>query len=231
MAITFDNIASQYKNSGARKVTISQTRAFNSNYVVAGLSGYGSFSGGGGVPVDPIATYGGNSMTKIVSTYSALSLGSYSAIYVIYGASLPTSGTQNCVVDFDPSFTSWGGWVASYIGCDETNPAVTAFSSGSGTSISTNITTVSNNSFIVDVVAASNVVSSITQNVSQTSRINSGNTTMKHGGSDKAVASPSLNTMSWSFGSSATHATHCLIALRDAIIADTENTIFFGTNF
>ncbi|MBI3812387.1 MAG: hypothetical protein HY283_09330 [Nitrospirae bacterium] len=116
---------------------------------------------------------------------------------------VPATGANNVVVTLSAAAAVVGGAV-SFTGVDQTSPVdASAFNSGNITPVTVTITTVTNNAWVVDVLASlASSANTVTAAAGQTERWNvaiGGNPNARGAGSTKGPISPAgAVTMSWS---------------------------------
>ncbi len=157
MAIALDATASG-TNGGANLATYSKTIAHTlgggSNRAVVVCTGV-RYNGAPGTASLAVPTYNGTNMTLACAVQNA-SIRNICAIYYLLDASLPAAGTYNVVVSATSSSATTSnvcGEMYSLTGVKQSaQPDATATYADDtgGTSISKNIVTVANNSWIID---------------------------------------------------------------------------------
>jgi len=143
VAISLDAVSgtNSFGNSAAAKTVSLSLGSGNNRIVVAGM-GINNNSG-----FSPAPTFNGTTMTAAVSLYNS---GYYGGLYYLLDASLPSAGTYSLSVD--PVVAGRGGiWCLSLFGVKQVAPEATNSSGGvTSTTLSTSITTLTNNAWLVD---------------------------------------------------------------------------------
>lgn len=170
----------------ATSVTWSHTTAGVSRFLYVGVGVHG-------LSTISSATYAGVLLTQISST--AYVGGSVWQFYQV----APTVGTNNIVVNFSGSATAEAGGI-SLTGVNQiTAVEVSTCATGTSTTPSLSITTLTNNAWVLDVVGNSSFLTPLTATGSQTLRFHAqGTTGACAGGTLGPVTPPAATTMSWS---------------------------------
>ena len=141
----------------------------------------------------------------------------------VYSLIAPANGAHNVVISYSSGVTFCAGWDSiSYTGVNQTDLVdVTAVqTAGSGTSISTNITTISANAMVVDGFFGESNSTGLASGGSQTDRLlfNDVSDACLGGTSEQAAPTTQQYTMSWSWTSSISR-NHAIVALKEAVVA------------
>lgn len=171
-------------------------------------------------------TYGGVSMTQGITVDFAAS-GSKKA-WIFYLAN-PASGSNSVAYTFTGAAESVVTAI-SFTGVDQANPIganTGSNTTASGTSLTTNITTLHANSWILDALNEGGQTP-FTPGASQTQRWGTATTVngMTGYGSTKTTTTAGANSTSWTFTGSATTATLISVEIREAV-AVSGNPAFF----
>ncbi len=185
--ITFDAVAS-IGGSGATLTWAHTIGAGNNRLLVVGFSQETASDVTG-------VTFNGVALTKAKDIKTGDGFLNVELWYLLN----PPVGTYNVVVSCsgDTMGSSAGGSM-SFFGVKQQAPEATASNSqNSGTSISQNITTLTNNAILVDVMANGNDAS-LTPNGAQTGKYTAAGASNGTGGSYKIVPTAGASSMSWS---------------------------------
>lgn len=126
-----------------------------------------------------------------------------------YGTTLsyqvaPSTGTNSLTYTASSNYSVNNGWIfgISFSGASQSGQpdATGQTTTASAASLAVNITTIADNSYIIDAIAVDPIVTSITPNGAQTTIGNhNATTTVAFAGSYKQLASHGATTMSWSW--------------------------------
>ena len=148
----------------------------------------------------------------------------------------PDSGANSVLVTLSAAIdSSLGGSAMSFTGVDQTTPIGATATAGpdTGTSVSTNLTTAQNNSWVVDAVTHRNDID-ITAGGSQSNVLEHNNGTSTIGGMSTRLA-PTAGSYAMSWADGADHQwRHVLLELRDAagappVVNMRRGGMFFGS--
>lgn len=139
--IAFDAANSDVSNSGST-LTIAQTCTGSNRLLFAGF-----WTTGTSIPTD--VAYNGTEMTKITNSDTGFATPVHLYLYYLVA---PTSGTHNLVVTQTGSSFLYGS-TASYTGVSQLNPVEVAKNATGGTALTTSLTTIADNCWVVGFAA------------------------------------------------------------------------------
>lgn len=202
--ITFGaaSTVSKWSNESGAK-TASLALGAESNRIVIGVVSVGN-------TLDSTPTFNGTNMTLAKEQFNG---SGYARIYYLLEASLPGAGSYNFSVD--PNGATYGCMAVFYIyNAKQAAPEADASGTGSSSTPSTNITTVTDNAWVVDCCNEIGGVSG-TAGAGQTERFDDYSTSRGFVVSTKPVASAGLTSLSWTLSASSQYA-HVLAAFAPA---------------
>ncbi len=225
-AISYNSGNSGFVNGGTSK-TITHTLGTGDNRIVVVMTD----TENGGVVTS--VTYNGVAMTFFnVATQG----GNKSELWYMLNASLPAAGTYNVVATWTTSAVSFVG-AASFFGVSQAAPEVSKTNQATADPITTTITTLTNNAWVVDTVSGSDLGTwseTGSANPTEIFDLQAGSTASAVGAYEGPVTPAGNLTHVWQpTDVSTARLTHCMMSLAPAETTSTDYlydaTIYDGT--
>jgi hypothetical protein len=196
-AINFDSTSSAFSSTDGTTLSWSHTIGSGSDRIlIVGICGLDSIASDlvissvkyNGVNMDFVS---GSSVTLTTSTSRKTEL------YYLLDSGLPTAGTYTVTVTYSGNVTNRNGGAISLTGAAQRARETVATNSQSATTISTDITTLTNGAWVVDIAGSGSAGSFTTTSSGMTERWDVSASGSSAAGSTKAVPFASTTTISW----------------------------------
>ena len=234
MAIAFDAQAAVQESDNS--VTLAHTLGSGSNRIVLLLI-TGTGPDNASITLSTV-TYNGVAATQLTNVRNNIGTWYLYAVYYVLESSLPAAGTYNAVVTGGSGQYTMDVAVISLSGANQGAPTAASNSAGGVNTISTNIVTTADDSWVVDnLYAYYGIGDGANVGAGQTSRTVTEDFEV-HRTSTKPVATAGTTSMSWTNGVGSKWSTiyHTLAAIQPAgggspPATPTPNIFMFGSNF
>jgi hypothetical protein len=190
--IQFDAASSTTSSTSGTTLTWSHTVANQSNRIlIVGVQSEGTSS----IQASSV-TYGGVALTKVTQA-EATSSGYYQDVSQWY-LTAPAVGTANVVVTWGSSVTTRTAGAIGLYGVAQQAPEANASSFSNSGATTTNITTLTNGAWVVDMFGSGQDQGNLAPRSGQTQRfIQASGSTTSGGGSTKSVATAGATSVTW----------------------------------
>lgn len=160
-------------------------------------------------------TYNSTAMTLVTSKAEG---SNYASMWYLLDASLPTTGAYTVEATASDAVTEWESAAKSYADIKQQAAEATATNSvNTGTTVDTNITTITNNALLVECVCSSVGAQTFTPDDGQTERYDHSHTSATSAGGDENITTAGLISQGWTQSSgTASRIIHLLAAFEEA---------------
>ena len=229
MAITLNNASSGNDNGTDNPAVLTFEHVVNAGDNRILIVGVSFETSGGVLPTVNTITYDGVGLTKIDSVIYKADYNSVELWYLI----APNVGTANVVITLTGALAWASGLLGGAItinGAKQQAPEVNAKANGNSSTATVNITTQTNNAWVIDTVATDSSGNDMAAGAGQTERYEQSNN-CRGNGSTEPVAVAGQIAMSWTLDSSDTWGIIAASFEEVSAVVVEPPAIFFGANF